>query len=97
MYVLVREDLEKIYRCVQGCHSVAQFAMDHPDEFKQWDNGYLIFLGVRFHREISEWEIRLSDAGKKFSSFKEPDQFNLHTAIACYDTGEIFDGLRLAQ
>ena len=96
MYVLVRVDLENIYRCVQGCHALAQFAIDHPDEFRQWNNGYLIFLGIRFPREIIEWKQRLWLANKKFSSFSEPDQDGVNTAIACYDTGEIFKDLRLA-
>lgn len=96
MYVLVRLDLEATYRAVQGTHALAQYAMEHPEEFKMWNNEYLIFLGIRFPREIREWKERLKVAGKKFSSFSEPDQDGFKTAIACYDTGEIFDSLRLA-
>jgi hypothetical protein len=96
MYVLVRLDLAETYRCVQGAHALAQFAMEHPEEFKQWNNEYLIFLGIRFPREIREWEERLRSARKKFSSFSEPDQDGIKTAIACFDTGEIFDSLKLA-
>jgi hypothetical protein len=96
MYILVRKDLENIYSCVQGAHALAQYAVEHPEEFKLWNNGYLIFLGVRFPREIREWEERLATAGKKFSVFSEPDQDGVKTAIACYDTGDIFCGLRLA-
>jgi hypothetical protein len=96
MYVLARKDLEETYRCVQSAHALAQFAMEHPDEFKQWNNGYLIFLGIRFPKEIREWEERLISAEKKFSVFSEPDQDGAKTAIACYDTGEIFENLRLA-
>jgi hypothetical protein len=96
MYVLTRLDLEGTYRCVQGAHALAQFAVEHPDEFRRWNNGYLIFLGIRFPREVREWEERLSLAGKKSSSFSEPDQDGVKTAIACYDTGEIFKDLKLA-
>jgi hypothetical protein len=96
MYVLVRKDLDETYRCVQGAHALAQFAMEHPDEFYLWNNGYLIFLGIRFPREIREWEERLRLSEKKFSSFSEPDQDGVKTAIACYDTGEIFKNLSLA-
>lgn len=95
MYVLVRKDLEQTYRCVQGAHALAQYAMEHPEEFRLWNNGYLIFLGIRFQQDVQHWKVRLFRADKKFSIFYEPDQ-GVHTAIACYDTGEIFKDLPLA-
>lgn len=96
MYVLTRKDLDKTYSCVQGGHALAQFAIEHPDEFKRWENTYLIYLGVSNLIEMRLWEKKLLGEGKRFSTFHEPDLDGQCTAIACYDDGEIFRNLRLA-
>ena len=96
MYVLVRLDLAEKYQCVQGCHAVAQYALDHPEEFKAWGNRTILFLGVRNLIELRAWEVELRENYKVFSVFREVDLDNQETAIACYDTGEIFRKLPLA-
>jgi hypothetical protein len=95
MYVLVRLDLETTYRCVQGAHALAQFAFEHPEEFKAWNNTTIVFLGVRYPVGINEWILKLE--GKKYSVFREPDQDMQPTAIACYDTGFVFRKLLIAS
>ena len=96
MYVLVRNDLSTRYSSVQGCHAVAQYALDHPEEFKAWGNRTILFLGVRNLIELRAWEVELRENYKVFSVFREPDLDNQETTLACYDTGEIFRKLPLA-
>lgn len=95
MYVLVRIELDKTYRVVQGSHALAQYAIDHPQEFAKWNNQYLIFLGIRFPSAIEYWTDNLNELGIPFSVFYEPDIFQ-KTAIACYTSPEVFKNLPLA-
>ena len=90
MYVLVRKDLSETYRCVQGSHSLAQYALEHPREFKEWNNTTLIFLAIWNLVELRSWIIKLKQRKKVFSVFCEPDLDGHQTAIACYDAGFIF-------
>ena len=91
MYVLVRSDLDPTYQCVQGAHALAQYALEYPQEFKDWNNSVLVFLGVRYVSELRKWALKLGD--RKYSMFLEPDQDMQPTAIACYDSGFIFRDL----
>ena len=91
MYVLVRSDLDPTYRCVQGAHALAKYALEYPGEFKDWNNSVIVYLGVRFVSDLKAWARKLGD--KKYSMFLEPDQDMQPTAIACYDSGFIFRNL----
>jgi hypothetical protein len=94
MYILVRQDLSETYRLVQGAHALAQYAIEHTDRFREWGNSTIVFLSVRNLIDLREWERILSMNGKKFSPFHEPDLDGHLTAIACFDTGTVFSGLR---
>lgn len=94
MYVLVRKELDATYRSVQGAHALALFSKEFPAEFKEWNNEYLIFLGVRFESGINEWCQRLGPLARH-STFFEPD-LGQNTAIACYCDTKIFKDLPLA-
>lgn len=97
MYIIVRGDLSETYRMVQGAHALAQFAMDHPEEFKQWNNEYLIFLKVFNKIALVDFIIKkLSKSYVPYSLFKEPDLDNQITAIALYNNGEVVEGLPMA-
>lgn len=96
MYVLVRSDLSDTYRLVQGSHALAQFVLDKPEHFALWNNGTIVFLSVRGLKDLRIWLYRLQSAGKVHALFCEPDLDGQMTAIACYDTGEIFTDLKLA-
>lgn len=96
MYVLVRNDLAEKYRFVQGAHALSQFSLDHPEEFQEWGNSTIVFLGVRNLIELKQQNRVLQTHSKKFSSFYEPDLEDQMTGIACYDTGFIFKDLNLA-
>lgn len=96
MYVLVRLDLAETYRIVQGSHALAQFALDKHVHFLMWGNSTIVYLGVRGLKDIKEWLDMLSKTDKTYAPFFEPDLDGQLTAIACYDTGEIFKNLKTA-
>lgn len=96
MYVLVRNDLSDTYKIVQGSHALAQYALTVPHLFTVWGNGTIVYLGVRNYKELKFWELKLTEAKKTFSSIHEPDLDGQLTGIACFDTGDIFKGLKTA-
>lgn len=96
MYVLVRLDLDETYRAVQGIHAVVAFSNEHEVTFRHWNNGTIALLGVKNLKEMEAWNTALPTLYKEFSCFREPDQLGALTAIACYDSGEIFSKLRPA-
>lgn len=97
MYVLVRNDLNNVYKSVQGCHAVAQYSITgNPSLYAEWGNGTLVFLGVPNLHVLELWHTKLLANGKEIAPFYEPDLKDQMTAIACIDTGEIFKDLKLA-
>lgn len=96
MYVLVRKDLETTYRCVQGGHALAEFALEHPDEFLEWNNETIVYLVCRNIDELRLYLIKAMEVYHPVSSFSEPDLDNQLTAVACYSDGKIFKNLKLA-
>lgn len=70
LYVLIRDDLSPAQQAVQAGHAVAQFGLDHPQEFMNWqrDNNTLIYLSVY---DIDWWRQTLTDGGFKHSVFHE--------------------------
>jgi hypothetical protein len=95
MYVLVRNDLSSTYKLVQGYHALSQYAMEHPSLFQEWNNTTICVLGIRNLIEMKMWQAKLLPK-KVISYFYEPDLDGQITAIACYDTGEIFKDLSMA-
>jgi hypothetical protein len=81
---------------VQGTHAVSLYALEQPDLFKVWNNETIVFLGVSNLLAIRMWNMKLTEAGKHFSMFREPDLDGQETAIACFDVGDIFKELPLA-
>jgi hypothetical protein len=90
MYVLVRKDLDAVYRMVQGSHALAQFLLRFPDLGKEWNNTTIVFLGERNEDSLSLTAFKLKKKGKVFAEFYEPDLKYQLTSIACFDDGEIF-------
>ena len=82
MFVLVRNDLSKSQQGVQGGHALAQFALEHPDKFREWNNHTIVYLKM----DIKTLEdLRPKD---NYSCFFEPDIGDQLTAKATYSSGE---------
>jgi len=97
MYVLVRRDLDETYRNVQGGHAISEYSLRGDlNAYREWNNSTLIHLGVPNEKVLLLWSEKLTDKGKKWVGFYEPDLHSQLTAIACIDTGEVFKKLPLA-
>jgi len=96
MYLILREDLA--YKYIQGGHALAAFALNHPYEFKEWNNEYLIcvsvFNGMALDEICKEFcTIKAHNKNFKFSKFIEPDlKSELPTAIAMYASANSSNG-----
>ena len=80
MFVLVRNDLSKSQQGVQGGHALAQFALDHPHDFKEWGNQTIVYLKT----ELDTLEVLKDEVSDSVSRFYEPDIGNQLTALAIY-------------
>ena len=94
MYVVVRSGLDAIYRMVQGGHALAAFSMNHPEECKEWDNQYLIYLSTflesnlqQLFLDLMKYSDEMEGKGFPVAIFKEPDQNDQMTAIAVFEDG----------
>ena len=100
MYVIIRGDLHPTYAMVQGAHALTAFIMKHPNQTKEWNNEYLIFLKVFNYKELISFKEDILTKSEnvlvRWSVFNEPDLDNQMTAIALYDNGRVVDGLHLA-
>jgi len=93
LFVIVRKDLSVSQRAVQAGHVVAQFCLYCP--FSRWNNGTLIYLGIKNLRHLEKLMNQLSYNNIKYTEFREPDIGNQVTAIATDQHYEIFDEMRL--
>ncbi len=97
MFILVRKDLGNPYKMVQGAHALAQYALEHTQEFNEWNNETIVFLDVKDEKALLKWKDKLFYSDKKISVFTEPDIGDQITAISCYDTGEILKNLQVSK
>jgi len=78
---------------VQSGHSIAEFLLKQKTD---WDNGTLVYLGVKDELDLKKWIFRLEETKNKFEVFREPDIGNQITSIATVvDDEKIFKRLRL--
>ncbi len=72
LYVLIRDDISEAQQAVQAGHAVAQFGLDYPDAFEDWqdEGNVLVYLSVK---NIDHWKTVLADSGFDHSVFHEPD------------------------
>lgn len=93
LYVIVRKDLSVSQRAVQAGHVVAQFLLYGP--FSRWNNGTLIYLGIKNLRNLEKLMYQLKDNNIIYTEFHEPDLNNEITAIATDQYFEGFERMRL--
>lgn len=96
MYVLVRSDLPTVYKLVQGGHALAQFALEHSDLFKEWNNQTIVYLDICNEESFNYYEFILDKKNIKYSVFREPDLNNQRTSVAFYNEA-IFNKLEIAK
>lgn len=89
MFILVCNDLSKSQQGVQGGHALAQFALDHPERFREWGNRTIVYLKVDY-----EW-LKSHVPENQSSSFYEPYWDNRLTAKATYCHGECYRDFNL--
>lgn len=81
LYILVRKDLPKSYRMVQGMHAVATYCL--ANGLKDWKNGTMICLLANDEGHLKHiWEYLVKTVGMVASSWKEPDLNDEITAVA---------------
>lgn len=89
LIVITRSDISDGYQVVQSTHSVADFAAEHPNTFKQWknDTNSIICLSVKNEESL----LKLHEKLKKqtdCSLFYEPD-VDAYTSLCVYGTPRI--------
>ena len=87
---MTRRDIDAGYQLVQSAHAVAQFALDHRDEFQKWDNESksIICLSTQDEESLKKISDQIS-ALTKVTEFREPDIDDQLTAICFYADYEI--------
>lgn len=89
LIIITRDDIYPGYQAVQSCHSVADFAAEHPTTFKKWkeESNSIICLAVKNELEL----LNLFDKFAKLTEatlFFEPD-VNANTSFCMYGTPEV--------
>lgn len=87
--MITRQDINPGYQCVQSTHSVADFAFEHPDIFKQWkkESNSIICLAAKSEEHL----LKLYEKYSRITpcvKFFEPD-VNEYTSICLYATPAI--------
>lgn len=93
LFVLVRKDLSPSQQAVQAGHAVAELLLNGSR--KKWDNGTLVYLGVKNEEQLERWAYKLDVLNREYSRFREPDLDNQTTAIATVGQNKIFKRLQL--
>ena len=93
MYVIVRKDLSNSQQAVQAGHALSEFLLYGKNT--KWDNGTLIYLGVRGLWELEKLKMKLKMRNVPHSEFYEPDIGNQLTALATDENCSFFKRLNL--
>jgi len=93
MFIIVRKDLSQSQRAVQAGHALAEFLLHSP--FSRWQNGTLIYLGVKGLRQLENLKRKMELYEIPYTEFREPDIGNEVTAIASDQNCKLFERLNL--
>jgi peptidyl-tRNA hydrolase len=93
MFVIVRKDLSTSQQAVQAGHALAEYLLHGP--FSRWQNGTLIYLGVKGLRQLENLKRKFQRENIEFIEFKEPDLNNETTAIATDKNNRYLERLNL--
>lgn len=83
--IITRSDISNGYQAQQSTHSVADFADEFPEDFKQWKktSNSIICLAVNNEHELEKWYQKLSEL-TNVTKFYEPDLNDELTSICLY-------------
>jgi len=81
---------------------MSQFAVEHPDQFKDWyeNSQYIACLSIKDEESLLSLVEKLRQRGVAVSVFREPDLNHKATSIAieaCDNARRLTGSLRLAQ
>ena len=93
MFVIVRKDLSTSQQAVQAGHALASYLLHGP--FSRWQNGTLIYLGVKGLVQLENIKHKFEKEGIRYKEFKEPDIGNEITAIATDEANKHIERLNL--
>ena len=83
MTIICRDDMAPGYKVVQTAHALADFAVKHENEFKEWQMGSNYLCCLETSDERLEILIdKLVGLEIKHEVFREPDIGNQITAVA---------------
>lgn len=84
LYIVTRRDIAPGYQAVQSIHAAQQFAIEHSQINKEWQekSNYLGLLSVHDEKELRHLASRAVQKGISVSVFYEPDVDWEMTAIA---------------
>jgi hypothetical protein len=90
LYVIVRADLAPGAQLAQSNHAVAEFAVAHPEVFRDWaaNQRNIVCLNIPNESALADL-LRLAELkGVSRVAFREPDFGDELTAIALGDGGD---------
>ena len=93
LFVIVRKDLSKSQQAVQAGHALAEYLLHGP--FSRWQNGTLIYLGVKGLKQMENLKQRFIEEDIQYIEFREPDLNNEVTAIATETNNHYIERLNL--
>lgn len=93
MFVIVRKDLSRSQQAVQAGHALAEYLLH--SQFSRWQNGTLIYLGVKGLKQLENLKRKFQNSGISYTEFKEPDLNNETTAIATEGNNPFVERLNL--
>ncbi len=87
--VITRQDINPGYQCVQSTHSIADFASEFPETFKNWksESNSIICLSAKSEQHLLKLFEKYSQITPTVKFF-EPD-VNQWTSICLYATPQI--------
>lgn len=93
LYIIVRKDLTKSQQAVQAGHALAEFLLH--GQSTRWNNGTLVYLGVKDLFHLEKIKRRFTDENIYFVEFNEPDMNNETTAISTTERNKYIERLNL--
>lgn len=88
MVIVTRDDISPGYQLVQSVHSLANFAIEHFDVFRDWQQGTntLVCLSVADEPTLEKLYKKLQVYGVPITPFREPDVDNQLTSFCVIGT-----------